>query len=147
MEILLVEDSLLFARIAIGALKQGRIQHRLTWLSDGIEALGFLRREGKYASAPRPDLLLLDEVLAGLNPSEIRDIVPVIRDIRAGGVTILMIEHVMQAVMALCDDVFVMAQGRMIAAGKPEMVCRDPHVIEAYLGQGAAARMQGAGHA
>lgn len=129
------------------------VAHRVglgTMLDQPAAALtvaGRKRLELARALATEPDLLLLDEVLAGLNPSEIRDIVPVIRDIRAGGVTILMIEHVMQAVMALCDDVFVMAQGRMIAAGKPEMVCRDPHVIEAYLGQGAAARMQGAGHA
>ena len=70
-----------------------------------------------------------------------------IREIREGGVTILMIEHVMQAVIALCDDVYVMAQGRMIAAGRPDIVCRDPLVIEAYLGHGAATRMQEAGNA
>ena len=112
-----------------------------------LTVAGRKRLELARALATEPELLLLDEVLAGLNPSEIRDIVPIIRDIRAGGVTILMIEHVMQAVMALCDDIFVMAQGRMIAAGKPDIVCRDPQVIEAYLGHGAAARMQEAGHA
>ena len=67
MEILLVEDSLMFARIAIGALQQGRILHRLTWLSDGIEALRFLKRQDKYAAAPRPDLLLLDLKLPGMD--------------------------------------------------------------------------------
>jgi branched-chain amino acid transport system ATP-binding protein len=56
-------------------------------------------------------------------------------------VTILMIEHVMQAVMQLCSQVHVLAQGRMIAAGPPRQVCEDPAVIEAYLGAGAAARM------
>ena len=112
-----------------------------------LTVAGRKRLELARALATEPDLLLLDEVLAGLNPSEIRDILPVIQAIRAGGVTILMIEHVMQAVMALCDDVYVMAQGRMIAAGKPDVVCRDSQVIEAYLGHGAAARMQGAGHA
>ena len=60
MEILLVEDSLVFARITMGALKQGKVQHRLTWLSDGEEAGEFLNRRGKYARAPRPDLILLD---------------------------------------------------------------------------------------
>ncbi len=71
MEILLVEDSLMFARIAIGALQQGRIQHRLTWLTDGSEALQFLRREGKYAAAPHPDLLLLDLKLPGMDGREL----------------------------------------------------------------------------
>ena len=112
-----------------------------------LTVAGRKRLELARALATEPDLLLLDEVLAGLNPSEIRDILPVIQAIRAGGVTILMIEHVMQAVMALCDNLFVMAQGRLIAQGKPELVCRDPQVIEAYLGHGASARMQEAGNA
>ncbi|MCX7409839.1 MAG: response regulator [Planctomycetota bacterium] len=71
MEILLVEDSLTFARLAIGALKNGRVQHRLTWLTDGAEAWRFLQREGVYAQAPRPDLLLLDLMLPGLNGTEL----------------------------------------------------------------------------
>ncbi len=108
---------------------------------------GRKRLELARALATEPELLLLDEVLAGLNPSEIRDILPVIQEIRAGGVTILMIEHVMQAVMALCEEITVMAQGRKIAEGTPEQVCRDAQVIEAYLGHGAAARMQEAGGA
>ena len=108
---------------------------------------GRKRLELARALATEPQLLLLDEVLAGLNPSEIRDILPVIRAIRDDGVTILMIEHVMQAVMALCDTLYVMAEGRMIAEGRPEAVCRDAAVIEAYLGHGAATRMQEAGRA
>ena len=60
MEILLVEDSLAAARLTIGALKRGNILHRLTWLSDGVEALEFLYRRGKFAVAPQPDLILLD---------------------------------------------------------------------------------------
>ena len=71
MEILLVEDSLTFARLAIGALKNGRVQHRLTWLTDGAEAWQFLQREGVYSQAPRPDLLLLDLMLPGLNGTEL----------------------------------------------------------------------------
>lgn len=65
MEILLVEDSLTSARLTIGALKRGHVQHRLTWLTDGSEAIEFLDRRGKFARAPRPDLILLDLELPG----------------------------------------------------------------------------------
>jgi branched-chain amino acid transport system ATP-binding protein len=103
-----------------------------------LTVAGRKRLELARALATEPKLLLLDEVLAGLNPSEIRDVIPVIQGIRARGVTIMMIEHVMQAVMALAEHVFVLAEGRIIAQGPPGTVAADPQVIEAYLGQGAA---------
>ena len=97
------------------------------------------------ALATAPQLLLLDEVLAGLNPAEIRDIVPVIRALCARGIAVVMIEHVMQAVMSLSEHVFVLAEGRIIAEGSPAQVVADAGVVEAYLGRGAAARI-GATH-
>ena len=71
MEILLVEDSLTFARLAIHALRKGQVQHRLTWLTDGAEAWDFLRHSGTYVNAPRPDLLLLDLNLPGIDGMEL----------------------------------------------------------------------------
>jgi branched-chain amino acid transport system ATP-binding protein len=106
-----------------------------------LTVAGRKRVELAKALATGPKLLLLDEVLAGLNPSEVRDIVPVVRAIRDSGVTVLMIEHVMQAVMNLCEAVHVLAQGRIIASGTPAEVVSNAAVVEAYLGHGAATRL------
>jgi branched-chain amino acid transport system ATP-binding protein len=112
-----------------------------------LTVAGRKRLELARALATEPKLLLLDEVLAGLNPSEIRDIVPVIRALSARGIAVLMIEHVMQAVMSLAERVFVLAEGHIIAQGSPAQVVADPLVVEAYLGHGAAAKMRSAhGH-
>ena len=106
-----------------------------------LTVAGSKRLELARALAIAPRLVLLDEVLAGLNPSEIRDMVPVVRELATRGMTILMTEHVMQAVTALAEYVLVLAQGRIIARGTVQEVAADPGVVEAYLGAGAAKRI------
>ncbi|MGO8914288.1 MAG: ABC transporter ATP-binding protein [Stellaceae bacterium] len=93
------------------------------------------RLELARALAVQPLLLLLDEVMAGLTPAEVDEVMPILRDIRAGGTTLLIVEHVMRAIMSLSDRIVAIANGRKIADGKPDAVSRDEGVIAAYLGQ------------
>ena len=96
------------------------------------------RLEVARALATRPRLLLLDEVMAGLRPTECDQMVAVFRELnRAEGLTILLIEHVMRAVMALAQDIVVLHHGEIIARGAPQEVVRDPAVLECYLGEEA----------
>jgi branched-chain amino acid transport system ATP-binding protein len=92
------------------------------------------RLEVARALAGRPKLLLLDEVMAGLRPTETDRIVSILRDLNRNGLTILLIEHVMRAVAALASRILVLHHGAAIAQGTPENVLREPAVIESYLG-------------
>lgn len=97
-----------------------------------LHQLKFLELARALATQPR--LLLLDEVLAGLNPSEINQSVEMIQRVHARGITLMIVEHVMRAVMALSHRIVVLDQGKVIVKGEPKQVMADPAVIRAYLG-------------
>ena len=102
------------------------------------------RLELGRALATRPQVLLLDEGMAGLNPAELRDAVDLLRRIRVElGLTLVVVEHMMEVIVSLCERVVVMNQGRKIAEGRPETVAHQPEVVEAYLGPRAAAALLG----
>lgn len=105
------------------------------WPAKNLTLEDLKRLELGRALAIRPRLLLLDEVMAGLNPAETEEFIGLIRRIRNDGVTILLIEHVMRAVLSLSDEVFVLNYGEKIYEGDTEGVLKDPRVIEAYLGE------------
>jgi branched-chain amino acid transport system ATP-binding protein len=93
------------------------------------------RLEVSMALATRPRLLMLDEAMAGLTPVELQEMIALIRKVRESGITLVVVEHVMEAVMELSDRVVVINSGRKIIEGRPEAVVVNPEVIQAYLGE------------
>jgi branched-chain amino acid transport system ATP-binding protein len=143
---LTVEDN-----VIIGALMQTRTVHDAEKIArDTLARLDLFDKRAQIASsltlpdrkrlevaralATGPKLLLLDEVMAGLRPTETDRIVATLRDLNRDGLTILLIEHVMRAVTALASRILVLHHGAAIAEGNPEQVLRDPAVVESYLG-------------
>jgi len=143
---LTVEDN-----VIIGALMQTRTVHEAETIArDTLARLDLFDKRAQIASsltlpdrkrlevaralATGPKLLLLDEVMAGLRPTETDRIVATLRDLNRDGLTILLIEHVMRAVTALASRILVLHHGAAIAEGNPEQVLRDPAVVESYLG-------------
>jgi len=122
------------ASIAREVLEFVGLAERSDQLAGNLNVAQKKRLEMARSLASRPYLLLLDEVLAGLNPSEIGTMVETIRKIREQGVTIIMIEHVMHALMNVSDRILVLDYGQQIAEGTPQEIANNEQVIEAYLG-------------
>ena len=105
--------------------------------ADALTYFDHKRIELARALACAPDLLLLDEWLAGLNPTELEAGIDLVRSLNADGLTIVMVEHVMHAIRSLCGHVVVLSAGRVIAAGTPDEALADPGVVRVYLGEAA----------
>jgi branched-chain amino acid transport system ATP-binding protein len=142
-----------FDNIVTGALRGGRtgmeearskaaevirlcgLQPESDKLAGSLPIAGRKRLEVARALATRPRLLLLDEVMAGLRPTEVDEAIELIRTIRAGGVTVILVEHLMRAVIALSEHMLVLQQGRLIASGDPRVCLELPQVVQAYFGE------------
>ena len=120
--------------IANEVLKFVGLDSRAAQMAGSLNVAQKKRLELARALASHPSLLLLDEVLAGLNPSEIEAMTQIVLKIRERGITIIMIEHVMKAVMKVSDRIIVLDYGQQIAEGTPDEIANHPQVIEAYLG-------------
>lgn len=122
-------------KAALAILERVGLGAKADAIAGGINLVERKRLEVARALATRPQLLLLDEVMAGLNPTETGQMIELINKLAAEGMTVVLIEHVMKAVMSVCSRILVVHHGEKIAEGTPVEIAENPRVIEAYLGE------------
>ena len=128
-------NSLKVAReVALEQLKVVRLEHKTNFLAGGLPIGERKKLEVARVLATRPELLLLDEVMGGLNPAESDELIQLILEIKKSGITQMVIEHDMKAIMRLSDRIVVLTSGEKLAEGTPAKIVNNPEVIKAYLG-------------
>ena len=111
------------------------LQSKRDVMAESLNIVDRKRLELARAIATEPEVLLLDEVMSGLNPKELSDVLTVVKRVFEEGITVVLIEHVMRVVMSICNRIVVLNHGEKIAEGEPRHVMRDPMVIRSYLGE------------
>ena len=122
-------------RAAMRALEVVRFESWADRRAGDLPVAGRKRLEVAKVMACNPKLILLDEVMAGLTPSEHNEMIDAVRSIQKSGVSVVIIEHVMPVIMNLCDRIYVLHHGELICEGRPQDVIRNPEVVKAYLGE------------
>jgi branched-chain amino acid transport system ATP-binding protein len=123
------------AREAIESLEFVGLSAAGTTLAGDLTLVNQKRLEVARALATKPDLLMLDELMAGLNPTETAEAMELVTRVRDRGITVFMIEHVMKAIMSVCDQIMVLHHGKKIAEGTPQEIATNKTVVEVYLGE------------